>query len=404
MCKSRILIGSILLAPLTILAIGLVTATAPAAPPETRKDTLFPGAKLMHKFTKTVYRAPVFVATDKGPRLVVWLDALDPKAPDPRLNLLVWDPIANKQLHKLSYPKDPTPIRAGSEGELPRIGGMAISPDGKRLAFRMIIHTHKPGSIGSDVTTRVKVIDIGSYKVQLVADYKQQAFPLFVYLLFTSDGALMTLRGTTCTIQEPGSKKARASFELTRTTEYKKNEPWIKFQDVVESPDRSQLAVAADGTIIVYDLAKGKKLFEAARAAPEPEKSGDQYPSNVSLAYAPSASEPKLLAVETVVGSGRQKDFVLARLFDLKNKKELGKWKLPMQRDFSSAYFTAKDEPRILHDGKLIDGATGKELHKFDPGFCTFASRDGKVLVRMTKKKMDDKTMTVEVWSLDSEK
>jgi hypothetical protein len=31
-------------------------------------------------------------------------------------------------------------------------------------------------------------------------------------------------------------------------------------------------------------------------------------------------------------------------------------------------------------------------------------SRDGKALVRMTKKKKEDKTMTVEVWSLEDDK
>jgi hypothetical protein len=42
-------------------------------------------------------------------------------------------------------------------------------------------------------------------------------------------------------------------------------------------------------------------------------------------------------------------------------------------------------EPHILYNGKVIDGANGKELHKFDPGACSFVSRDGKALVRMIK-------------------
>jgi hypothetical protein len=171
------------------------------------------------------------------------------------------------------------------------------------------------------------------------------------------------------------------------------------------SPDGSQLAVAADGTIIVYDLATGKKLFEAARAAPEPKKPGDQSPGTVSLAYAPSGSDPKLLAVEAVVGSkDPTKDFVVTRQFDLKAMKETDKWTAAEHPYPVSAYYTAKGEPRVLYDGKVLDGASGKELHKFDPGAGAFVSGDGKALVRMTQKKKDDKTLIVEVWSLDNEK
>jgi WD40 repeat protein len=409
-------IHSFLLALLTTLAIGLVTAAASAAPPDNPKE-LFPGATLMHKFPKEVYRTPIFVTTDKGTRLEIWFDAFDPepppkpgqipgiaKLPDPRLELLIWDPIANKELHKLSYPKDPIAFPRVSD-MLHREGGMDISPDGKRLASQTITYTPRAGSPYGDFTTRVKLIDIESRKVQLGAEYKEEKAPSVtqVRLLFGPDGALITLRGSECTIQEPGKDKPRTRFELPRAA----NGHWSGIHDAVTSPDGSQLVVAADGTIIVYDTAKGKKLFEAERATPEPKKGGDQWVNDVALAYAPSSSDPKLLAVESVVGSeGAKKDFLVARLFDLKEMKELGKW-MVAEHEYpltASAYFTAKGEPRILYEGRVIDGATGKQLHKFDPGACTFASRDGKALVRMTKKKKDDKTMTVEVWSLDNDK
>jgi hypothetical protein len=416
MHSTRTFIGGFVPALLAALVIGLTTAPATAAPPDNPKE-LFPGAKLMHKFPKEVYRAPIFVTTDKGTRLEIWFDAFDPepppkpgvipeiagKLPDPRIEMLIWDPIASKELHKFSYPKDPIAYPRVSD-RLQRDGGMAISPDDKRLASQTITYTPRRGSPYGDFTTRVKLIDFENRKVQGSAEYKDEkssATP--VSLLFAPDGALVTLRGSDCTIQEHGKDKPRTSFELTRAAKGQ----WSAIHDVVVSADGSQLAVAADGTIIVYGIAKGKKLFEAARAAPEPKKGGDQWTVDVALAYAPSASDPKLLAVESVVGSnGAKKDFAVARLFDLKDMKETGKCTVAEQEYplTASAYFTAKGEPRILYDGKVLDGATGKELHKFDPGAGSFVSRDGKALVRMTKKKKENKTMTVEVWSLDNEK
>jgi WD40 repeat protein len=415
MCTTRRFIRACPRASLAFLAMGLVTTAASAAPNDNPKE-LFPGAKLMHKFPKDVYRVPIFVTTDKGTRLEIWFDAFDPEPPpkpgqipgisvlpDPRLEMLIWDPISNKELHKLSYPKDPIAFPRVST-MLQRDGGMAISPDGKRLASQTMTYTPRRGSPYGDFNTRVKMIEIENHKVQAGAEYKEEKAPSAtqVRLLFAPDGGLITLRGSECTIQEPGKDKPSASFELPRAA----NGHWSGIHDVVTSPDGSQLVVAADGAIFVHDMAKGKKLFEAARATPEPKKGGDQWVGDVALAYAPSASEPKLLAVESVVGSeGAKKDFVVARLFDLKEMKELGKWSIA-EHEYpltASAYFTAKGEPRILYEGRVIDGATGKDLHKFDPGVCTFVSRDGKALVRMTKKKKDEKLMGVEVWSLDND-
>jgi hypothetical protein len=120
-----------------------------------------------------------------------------------------------------------------------------------------------------------------------------------------------------------------------------------------------------------------------------------------------------LLAVETVLGP--PKSFVLARVFDLKEKKEIARKVLVEQKTTGSptstppvfsrayAYFTAKGEPRIVFDGKLLDGASGKVLSKFDAGAGLVVSRDGKYLVRLTHMQ-GDKQMSVEVWSLDNER
>jgi WD40 repeat protein len=414
MRTTRPFIRRFFLVLLTIMAIALVNA-APSAAADESKDTLFPGTKLVHKFPKEVYRGPVLVTTDKGPRLEIWFDEFDPeppqqpgqipgltRLPDPRLELLIWDPIENKELHKLAYPKEPINFTHVST-LLDRDWAMTISPDGKRLASKTITYSPRPGSPFGDFTTQINAIDTESHKVQMVAEYKDEKSPAAtpVRLLFAPDGTLVTIRGSTCTIRELDKDKPRMSFELKRAADYKTKEYWFKIQDVVISPDGSQLAVAADGTIIVYDLATGKKLFEASRASPEPKKTGDQTTADVSLTYAPSATELKLLAVESVIG---KKDLILSRLFDLKEMKETRKWSVPERSWVVSAFFTGKGEPRILYQGKLIDFASGKELHKFDPGVCTFVSRDGKALVRTTKKKKEEKTMTVELWSLDSDK
>jgi hypothetical protein len=185
--------------------------------------------------------------------------------------------------------------------------------------------------------------------------------------------------------------------------------------DAVLSPGGSQLAVAAEGIVTVYDVVAGKKLFEAPRAAPDAKGNSSYNNERVSLAFAPGKDEQKLLTVEIVTGP--PKSFVLARLFDVKDQKEIShatlaegetkvgafggvdgpKW----GRAF--AYFTSKGEPRILFDGKLLDGGTGKVLGEFDPGFALMLSRDGKCLVRVTTTK-DVKKWAVELWNLDNEK
>jgi hypothetical protein len=410
---------------LTVLAAGAAAAGAAAAPPETTRDPILPGAKLLHTFPKEVYRVPLLQLTDKGPRLLVCVDGFDPTIPprfpgeplkDPQLDLIVWDAAAGKELHKVSYPKEKflyPPVLP----ERPRFGSLALSPDGKRLASTWTTFMRMPGQIYHPSTTRVSLIDLESHKAQAGPEYKDEKTPTDVHLVFAPDGALVALRSTKCEIFEAGKDKPRASFDIDRPAGSKTSATIGNMvHTVVPSPDGSRLAVAADGAVIVYDTTTGKKLFEASRAAPEAKTSFGQNATSTALAFAPSPDEQKLLAVEVVMGA--PKDFALARLVDLKDKKEVGRWTLAERENNSAlgrqmpppnwgrafAYFTAKGEPRILFDGKVIDGASGKELQKFDPGAGLLVSPDGKYLVRLTQKKGETKKLGIEVWGLDGEK
>jgi hypothetical protein len=412
---------------LALVAAGMVAAATQAAPPKESKegkDTLLPGAKLLHKFSHKVYRIPALMTTDKGTRLLVWVDAFDPTPvrrfpheplPDPVFDLIVWDVAANKELYKMSYPKEGAPYSPADPTtssvttSIP-FGSLALAPDGRQLAYMTTTHKMVPGKVEHEATTHVKLFDPDARKSRqaVSTEYKGHPRP---QLLFAPDGALVILTETSCRVVEPGKDKPRASFELERAPVFKTNPGSNVIRDGVLSSDGSRMAVAADGLVTVYDVAAGKKVFQSSRVAPEAKTTFGQVTGQVALAFAPSPSGQKLLAVEVIVGP--PKSFALARVFDLKEKKEAGRHVLAEQETRKDAlaqtfpqwgrsytYFTAQGEPRVVFDGKLIDGAGGKVLEKFDPRAGVLVSRDGKYLVRLTRKN-DEKTMGVEVWGLD---
>jgi hypothetical protein len=417
---------------LVVLATAVVAVPTPAVA-EDKPAKMLPGARLLHKFPKKVYRIPVLLATEKGPRLLVWEDDFDPepprrpydfnKAPEPRFDLIFWDVAANKQLHKMSVPKEtvplsPVPSSMSSPGAAIPFGTLAFSPDGKQLAHVTTTYKVIPGKPYHQPSTRIKQYNPAKRKWQeaIPTVFKSDYYPRTPRVLFAPDGALVFLEGTTCGIQEPGKAKPRKTFQLVRAPSYKKNPLSNEIRQAVLSPDASQLAVAADGMVTVYDLATGKKVFHATRSAPEAKTTFGQSVMVASLAFAPSQGEQKLLAVEIVTGP--PKSFVLARVFDLKAKKEVSRKTLAQQATKGGrfgmngplpswgrahAYYTADGQPRILFDGKLHDGASGKVLHKFDEEQGVFVSQGGKYLVRLTGPK-GDKTMGVEVWSLENVK
>src|SRR5205085_5600098 len=115
--------------------------------------------------------------------------------------------------------------------------------------------------------------------------------------------------------------KPRISFDIQRAEGYKTKPRLNHMYDAVVSVDSKQLAIAADSVVTVYDLATGKKVLDTKRPCPEPKTNIDQSVSSTSLAFAPK--EQKLVVTEVVTGA--PKDFVQTRIYDLKEKKEIGK-------------------------------------------------------------------------------
>jgi hypothetical protein len=412
---------------LAAFAIGVVAGVTPAARAADGPDKAFPGAKLVHKFPKEVYRIPVLLDTEKGPRVLVWVDEFDPLTPprfpgeqlkDPVFDLVIWDVKAGKELHKMSYPKDGaplSPVNAGMSNAamFGPFGMLAFSPDGKNLAALSTTYKMVPGKVVHEATTRIKLIDMANNKAQPANSTEYKGPTYGPHVLFAPDGAMVILKDTSCSIQEPGKEKPKKTFDLVREAGWAKFTEAYAIREAVLSPDGSQMAVAADGMVTAYDLGEGKKLYEAKRAAHDAKGNSNHNDARVSLAFAPSQKEQTLLAVEIVTGP--PKSFVLARVIDVKEKKEIKRWTLAEQETKAAAfgvappdwgrayaYYTGKGEPRILFDGTLFDGDTGKKLSEFDPGAGLILSRDGKTLVRLNRKK-NDKKMSVELWSLESE-
>src|SRR5262249_20832536 len=153
-------------------------------------------------------------------------------------------------------------------------GTVALSPDGKRLACVFTSYRQVPGKIEHEATRQIQLYDPATGKWgALPAEYKGRVGGPQV--LFAPDGTLVILKDRECTIQELGKAKPRRTFKIVRGKGYEKHPVYSSYgvHDAVVSPDGSQLAIAAEGMLTVYDLTTGKELFRATRAVPE-EKPG----------------------------------------------------------------------------------------------------------------------------------
>jgi hypothetical protein len=410
------------------LGLAALLATGGAAPAQRAKE-LFPGARLLPRYPKESYRVPALCTTDKGPRLLVWVDASDPNPRQtipgipvqlPPFEVVFWDLAAGKALHTISSaregaPQSPVPAN-WDPTSFGRFGLVALAPDGMRLAYVNTTYRIVPGKPEHEATRQIHVYSQATRKwTDLPTKYRGTTGG--PHVLFAPDGSLLIFKDATCTILEMPKAKVRRTFKIVRGQDFASHTVYSHagIHDALVSPDGALLAVAAEGLLTVYDLATGKEVFRADRAAPpgDPGKGKGQATGMVSLAFAPAAAEAQLLAAEVVTGP---RALVLARLFDLKAKKQLARWVLadeptkprlfdaPQPWGGAHAYFTPKAEPRLIFDGKVIDGTTGKVLHRFDAGVRVLVSTDGKYLVRLTRAAGDAKKLAIQAWSLDSGK
>ncbi len=412
--------------------IGLAAASVWSAQPvaaQGQQENLLPGAKLLHKFKDEVFRIPLILETAQGPRVLVWFDAFDPAPipkfpsdpmPKPQFDLVFWDPKTNQEVHKMSYPKDeqtpPSPVAAGTLSRFMHgnFGTIALSPDAKRLATVSMVYVQKPGVAVHQATSYIKVCDLATSKWQNAHSYDGRDGP---HILFAPDGNLVVLRQTSWAIREIGKEKAISQFKLVRSPNYVPVPNGFSvygIRNAVLTPDGKYLAVAADGLVTVYDTKTGEVVLQADRAAADPKgTTNGQNTDLVELVFAPAAHGPTLLSVETI--NGAPKSFVLARVFDVKAKKETSRKVLAEQPTKASpfggaelpnwgrpaAYFNTKGEPRVIFNGKLLDGASGKALHQFHAGYGELVSQNGQYLVHLTTTS-NPKKLGVEIWSLDN--
>jgi hypothetical protein len=421
MITTRILRSGLLAALLTAWTFGDLSAQAP-------KDVPIPGAKFLHKFPHEFYRLPLLFSSGEANRLLVWVDKNDPKLfadfdfKNPvkiDVELIAWDLAKGEEVFKVGFPKDLAPVipTTFTEGHLSLAPNssdwFALSPDGKKLAQPVVTaYQPFPGSIGKQAVTEVKAFDLYARK-SAPAGGKKYTGMQNPNIFFTPDGNLVVLAHKECSTFEPGKTKPRKTFAISRSAAYSMTIN-AKVNDTVLSADGSKLAVAADGMLHVYDFVTGKVLYQGVRVVPEikPGPGIAPHVKMAALAFAPTSD--KLLVVESVYAP--PKSFVQSRYIDLKEKTELNKTRLvdaaPQAGVFKSlpttavgqAFFTPQGEPRVLCDGKLFDGGTGKLLHQFAADTTLIASREGKYLVRISRSTTDKARFAADVWSLEAVK
>jgi hypothetical protein len=411
-----------------MLAVAASGAMAQSSSSKESKE-LIPGAKLVHKFSSEYYVPPDIRETGAGLRLFLYVYSKEPKdlplseilkTKGPDVEMIVWDAAESKEICRMST-KD-------KKKEMPNIFDSPMSwnvtSDGKSLAYST-----------STVDFARPEKSLTQVCLQELATRKSEKLPVkltgrkITHMLVAPDGALVILDadsgfaptgpGTSisCTVHEPGKDKPRQNFNLAVPEAF--GLPFVSAAAL--SPDGSLLAVDIGGAISVYDLKIGKQTYRATAAIADADRSNDLVQRSIessasrALLFSPSKDDVKLLAVE--FGYVKKRDFVVARLFDLKKEEPIARATIHDKKatldidgvyyaptyswEAGSPFFTSKGEPRVLFEGKIYDATSGKVLAEFDQGAGAHITSDGKYLVRLIQS--SKKKTRPEIWSIEGE-
>jgi hypothetical protein len=405
--------------------VAMLVAVPAAGVAVAQKPKDIPGAKLVGKIPAEVYVEPQMLQTGAGPRLVVTAHSSKPldRFPDelhpgvlPEVVTILWDVAANKEVARFSTAKKENgPFSGGVPAD--------FSPDGKKIAYFVQNPNAKPRDIGViGYEHLIKIYDVATRKSdEQPARYTGsmdhlRALPDGNLLIIRTRVAGPTQQDTTCFVQEPGKPTARNSFRLGRARDPKDLLAQFagpeKFSAPELSADGSSMAVSSDDSVTIYDLKSGKVTYQSPTKARKPDDLLNSSFFRTTLAFGPLKQEEKLLVIDHV--STLAKAHVLARVFDVKAKKEIcratvfekaaapGKLPEPF-RLVAHPYFNSKGEARVLLEGKVYDVAAGKVVNEFDPGKGTSVSRDGQFMARCVPSAADMKKMNIEIWEMDAE-
>lgn len=296
-----------------IAALSLASA-APAA------DEIVPGAKLVGRFAQSISVDMMLNTTPDGPRLS-GLDGLFAA----RRDWCVWDGSNGKVISRLPE-RRATLVAAEGIPEL--------SPDGKRLAliYQWQVTMFSPPTN----TVEAVVYDVKTRKMVFL-DRRRSPIERTV---FTPKGSFLVI-DEEVRVLEAGKAKFSRAFKIGKKD----------IDAVAVSADDSRLALYADGSVFVYDLAEGKLEFEVAiekvkkNVNGAPARGADSRAGGMTLGV-----DTLLLHTQHLLGEPGPDQKVQGRLVlvDLKEKKIVKELKLDPGVSCIRAYFTAEGEPQAL--------------------------------------------------------
>jgi hypothetical protein len=240
---------------------------------------------------------------------------------------------------------------------------------------------------------------------------------------FAPDSSLVVLIGDAeAIVYTPGAKTPTKIFKIARKQQ--KTVYGMRYflgeVNAAVLADNARLAITVDGSVRIYELDKGKVLYETP-AGPLVGLPGNMIVPPMNFAVPSSMADDRILVAYS---SG---DF---RLFDIKAKKEIWRFqpqnKQPGVGGFgglsglnAQPFFDSQNEPRAFsaeasfnaptrdwnYTVKLLDPATGKVLDQFaNRGFYKYQmAPDGQHLARIGyERERYTGRQTVEIWKLAS--